>query len=152
MQPGRVVTLVPMDENENASVLGIAYEIDEEKCEETFKYLDFREKCGYSKHEVKFYPLQSKNSTEITCICYYADDKNKYYSKIVNDDNFIADHIIRSKGPSGTNLEYFLNVCNAIRNLIKENTTSDDQNEFYIKNEKHLFELEKNLLSKILTF
>ena len=78
--------------------------------------------------------------------------KNKYYSKIVNDDNLIADHIIRAKGPSGTNLEYFLNVCNAIRNLIKENTTSDDQNEFYIKNEKHLFELEKNLLSKILTF
>ena len=138
-----------MDENENASVLGMAYEIEGRKCEKTFKHLDFREKCGYAKYEVKFHPIESKNSTEITCTCYYTDDKNKYYSKIVNDDNLIADHIIRAKGPSGTNLEYFLNVCNAIRNLIKENTTSDDQNEFYIKNEKHLFELEKIIRKKV---
>jgi cation transport regulator ChaC len=139
-----------MNEDDNASVLGIAYEIEEEKCKDTFKYLDFREKCGYSKHEVKFYPIQSKDSREITCICYYADETNKYYSKIINNDNYVADHIIESKGPSGTNLEYFLNVCNAIRKLIRENSASDDQNEFYFKNEKHLFELEMIVKRKII--
>ena len=137
-----------MNENEKATVLGMAYEIAEENCDETFKYLDFREKCGYTKYELKFYPLKSNNE-EITCICYYADDRNNYYSKIIDDDHYLADHIIRSVGPSGRNLEYFLNICNAIRNLIEESSNCEDENEFYEKNEKHLFDLEKIVKSKL---
>ena len=53
-----------MDENENASVLGMAYEIEGRKCEKTFKHLDFREKCGYAKYEVKFHPIESNIKNE----------------------------------------------------------------------------------------
>ena len=136
-----------MDKNENARVLGIAYEIEETNCNETIKKLDFREKCGYVKRDMKFYPLNSINE-EIACICYYADEKNLYFSKIIGDDKNIADQIIRCKGSSGTNLEYFLNTCNAIRELIKESSKNDVEKAFYVKNEKHLFDLEKLIVAK----
>ena len=133
-----------MEEKHNATVLGIAYEIEESNVEKTFNHLDFREKCGYTKHEVAFYPLEKTNEKIITCVCYYADDTNSYYSKIL-DKNLIADHIIKSKGPSGTNIEYFLNICNALRNLIKQS----NNNELYANNEKHLFELEEVIENKL---
>lgn len=148
--------MVKCNESDNASVLGIAYEIEKDKVDETFKYLDFREKCGYSKHEVDFYPINLKenktiNNKSFKCFCYYADETNPYYS-IKTDNNYIAEHIIKSKGPSGSNIEYFINLCNRLKELIKISEGDDEINttKLYIQNEQNLFDLEVIIKQKLI--
>ena len=43
---------------------------------------------------------------------------NELRVKIETDLNKIATHIFSSKGPSGSNLEYLLNLCDALRSLL----------------------------------
>ncbi|KAK6037075.1 ChaC-like protein [Cooperia oncophora] len=52
-KPGRTVTLVP---DEKSVCWGIAFEVAEEDVASTRKYLDFREKAGYSLVTVMFKP------------------------------------------------------------------------------------------------
>ncbi len=45
--------------------------------------MDFREKCGYTKHEVNFHPLNNNNNEHkhaYKCFCYYANETNEYFS------------------------------------------------------------------------
>ncbi len=75
------MTLVPSKFVESV-VLGYCYEIEYENVEKTFQYLDFREKCGYTRHIVDFYPLnQDNNEAEpFKSFCYYANESNEYFS------------------------------------------------------------------------
>lgn len=139
---GRVVTLVKTD-SENDKVYGLAYEIHSNNMEKTFENLHFREKCGYSLKEVVFYP--NEDSKPITCICYYANEDNLYYSPS-DDLSLLSAQIHGSVGPSGTNKEYLYNLCHALRNLIHQMSSNkhneeNELNEILIY-EKHLFELE----------
>ena len=137
------MTLVP---SKNAFVVGVAYEIAEENVEKTFKYLDFREKCGYTQHEVDFNPLDDRVES-FKSSCYYANEQNSYFS-MENNVEFLARHIIASVGPSGTNLEYFFNLCESLRQLHSEaqwNPKLGNLKEF----ENQIFDIE-GLIKKII--
>ncbi|CAF0760923.1 unnamed protein product [Brachionus calyciflorus] len=153
---GRVVTLVKT-ENESDKVYGVAYEIHSDNMEKTFENLHFREKCGYSLKEIIFYPHENKKSKVfesnpkfITCVCYYANEDNSYYSP-TNDLSLLSSQIHKSIGPSGTNKEYLFNLCNALRELIKQNSQNDSEEENELSKifqyENHLFELENKVKS-----
>lgn len=63
-QPGRVVTLLA-SKNSNDQVWGLAYKISSENIDNVVHHLDFREKDGYEKKTVLFYPCDlSKNVEE----------------------------------------------------------------------------------------
>lgn len=139
---GRVVTLVK-SENDEDKVYGIAYEIHSDNMEKTFENLHFREKCGYSLKEVTFYPKSDSECKPISCVCYYANEDNSYYSPS-EDLSLISAQIYKSIGPSGTNKEYLYNLCHALRHLLRndnEKCENDEFNEIF-KQESHLFLLE----------
>ena len=72
-QPGRVVTLIPYkqflaypDEHKDTTediVWGKAYRIASDNIDEVLKYLNFREKNGYTVDYVDFYPQDTSRPT-----------------------------------------------------------------------------------------
>lgn len=115
-----------------AKVWGVAYEIRDEDKENVIRQLDIREKNGYEKVTVKFYPANNENG-EIKkpfdlCI-YLGSVHNEHYAGEA-DINSIAQIIAESYGPSGSNKEYLYNLANAMRKL----APYEDDN--------HLFDLE----------
>jgi len=106
--------------------------------EKTFKYLNYREKCGYQLNEVEFYSIDGcLNEREHICVCYFASRDNIYYSEEINLQK-ISYQIFTSVGPSGLNREYLYNLCNALRNLAQMHSLPN-----IFENDKHLFELEE---------
>lgn len=126
LQPGRVVTLIPAAPSEK--VFGVAYQIGEEDRLGVMSHLDFREKNGYERYEVKFHPLQ-QSSSPIDLIVYVATEDNASYAgpKPIPD---IARQILNSTGPSGRNRDYLYNLAEAFRQL------------FPNEHDGHLFALE----------
>lgn len=137
MQPGRVVTLIP-SEDEKAIVYGVAYKIPKDKQKEVIEHLDYREKNGYERYSVPFYTLDScksrgsGDSTE-NIVIYVATKDNDSYAGHKNDMNEIANQIFDAHGPSGANREYVFRLADAMRQLFPH---------YY---DEHLFELEKLL-------
>lgn len=128
-KPGRVVTLVKtMDEE--SRVYGMGYKIPDDKIDEVLSHLDYREKNGYNRYETTFYPLDESDPK--ATIVYVANEQNPSWNKNQNL-NAIATQIYTAHGPSGRNIEYVYNLCDAMRKNFKD--LQDD----------HLFELE-NLL------
>ena len=125
--PGRVVTLI---EDHSASCDGMAYLVDREIVEETFSQLDHREKNGYERHQVslEFHRHRGAGGEENTQgVVYIAPVDNFAYlgpAPIIE----IASQIHRSVGPSGHNVEYLLELADALRGLEAE--------------DEHVFELE----------
>lgn len=77
-QPGRVVTLIA-SEDPNSTVWGVAYKIKEEDIEHVTKYLDFREKNGYSKKTLTFHPKDEMHEPfELTL--YVATEDNESFA------------------------------------------------------------------------
>jgi cation transport protein ChaC len=106
--------------------------------EETFKYLNYREKCGYQLNEVDFFSIDDTfNEREHICVCYFANKENVYYSEETNLEK-ISQQIFTSVGPSGLNKEYLYHLCNALRNLAQTHNLPH-----IFENDKHLFELEE---------
>ena len=143
---GRTVTLV---KDQLASrVYGMAYEIPASKAKQTFENLNFREKCGYTMIQVDFNPTfdfstntvlsSQQQQSPVKCICYYADETNHYYSPSL-DKEAMAQQIVTSVGPSGTNREYLYNFCEALRNLFKETQLLEST----ATHDSHIFELER---------
>lgn len=123
--PGRVVTLIPV--SSHIECTGMAYRITEEE----FVHLDHREKNGYLRHEVT---LQFENRSFKQGVIYIADEDNMaFLGKASISD--IAQQILESRGPSGENREYLLELANSLRKL----NISDD----------HIFKIEKALLKLI---
>lgn len=128
------MTLVPAD-GESSVVYGVAYKIPKAKQQEVLEHLDYREKNGYERCLVPFYPLNGSKAGESTgnIVIYVATKDNDSYAGHRNDLNDIANQIFEAHGPSGSNREYVFRLADAMRQLFPHHY--DD----------HLFELEKLL-------
>merc|ERR1712137_165984 len=131
--PGRVVTLVRPDshadhlsEKEYRSdqadrTWGVAFHIPEEDVKETLKYLDHREKGGYSRHTVSVFRPDPNDPQKEICVVeasmlYIATEDNEEF--LGPDELYnIALQIHESHGPSGPNRDYLLNLAKALDEL-----------------------------------
>ncbi len=105
--PGRVVTLIEAIDDR---CWGMAYRLDPDSHHEIMENLDYREKGGYSRLEL---PLQFKDGSNATGVTYQATKSNPNYLGEASHEN-IAAQIVRSKGPSGSNLEYLLRLQSSL--------------------------------------
>jgi len=115
-QPGRVVTLIP----KLGDVCdGIAYLVEDDLIADTFEKLDYREKNGYERLTVKLQiPQLSKSqcAPHIEGRVYIAAQDNPAF---LGDAPLeaIAQQISQCVGPSGSNLDYLLDLAAALRHL-----------------------------------
>ena len=103
--PGRVLTLIP---DENAECVGKAYLVDED----VFQHLDHREKNGYERVAVDM-RLAERTVPGVTYIG--AEGNFAYLGPAPVDE--IALQILRSRGPSGRNADYLLELSDALAEL-----------------------------------
>ena len=117
-------------------VWGTAYEIAAKDIPKVIDYLDFREKDGYKATWVTFHP-KHLHRCPFQAKLYIATPCNEFYLGPAPLSE-IAEQILQSKGLSGTNTEYLMNLAQAVRSIHPE------------INDDHLFQLEalvKNGLS-----
>ncbi|MEX2453520.1 MAG: gamma-glutamylcyclotransferase [Rhodospirillaceae bacterium] len=108
--PGRVVTLVP---DAGAVCWGRAYLIAGEGRDEVISHLDYREKGGYSLHDVDIrFPRHSAEAA--AGLIYIAGPGNPNWLGDAPLDE-IAQQVARSRGPSGHNVEYVVELARALR-------------------------------------
>lgn len=110
----------------------MAYQIPKDKEEYVKTHLDFREKGGYEKINIMFYP-QDTDCEPFKLNIYIGTQTNPFYLGPAGLEE-IAEQIYRSEGPSGKNTEYLFELANAIRKL----APADSYDE-------HLFELEQEV-------
>ena len=108
--PGRVVTLL---ERQDQSCAGVAYRIAPSVAASVFVGLDYREKNGYDRRDVR---LQCIDGGAIDAVVYIATEDNVAYLGPA-PDAAIAAQIVASHGPSGANLDYLLALAAALREL-----------------------------------
>ena len=96
-------------------------------------YLNFREKNGYDKYKVPFYPLGEETSS-MDVLVFVATPDNEHFLG-AEPLCSMAQQIATSVGPSGANTEYLFRLADAMRELCP--TVQDD----------HLFELERAVRS-----
>ncbi|XP_050313342.1 putative glutathione-specific gamma-glutamylcyclotransferase 2 [Anthonomus grandis grandis] len=130
--PGRVVTLIPA--NKESRVYGIAYRIPDDEVDKVIEHLDFREKGGYERCPVMFYPKDQQAHQPFEMIIYLASHENPNYAGHADLDD-IARTVVDSIGPSGPNIDYVCNLAKVMREVLPE--AKDD----------HLFELEEKVLA-----
>lgn len=139
-RPGRVVTLLS-SENSNDEVWGIAYKISSHDINNVVEHLDYRERGGYERKCVLFYPsylienigshLLANNASQgnlenakllpttsndmpFYITIYIGGEDNPNYAG-VEDITTIAKQILVSHGPSGANTEYLYKLASAMR-------------------------------------
>lgn len=93
-------------------------------------HLDHREKDGYTTHLVSFQPC--KDTAPFTALVYIATKKNVEYLGPAPLDS-IARQVAQSRGPSGCNVEYVMNLARTMRETVPH---AEDE---------HLFSLESRL-------
>lgn len=146
--------------NPEDEVWGLAYKISSENIDNVVNHLDFREKGGYEKKTVLFYPcdpskyIQSSSNTNVLTndssktnllsaslsssteeppfylTIYIGDEENPNYAGTENIHT-IATHILVSRGISGSNTEYLYKLASAMRTIAPG------------VQDEHLFALEK---------
>lgn len=134
--PGRVVTLVAGGQYDR--VWGVAYYIAPNIEEEVTAHLDYREKDGYLKQTVRFFPQSPPDIEPFHVTLYIAMETNPCYAGPA-DISTIAAQILRSKGPSGKNVEYLYNLAETMRTI-----APGESDEHLFSLEKAVKELEKN--------
>lgn len=104
--PGRVATLVP---DSQARCFGMAYRISPE----ILSALDIREKNGYLR---KLVTLHFDDDEQSQGLLYIATQDNAAW---LGDDSLerMADQIAAARGPSGPNIDYVLNLNDALNEL-----------------------------------
>ena len=115
---------------------GLAYQVDPHDVPEVMAYLDHRE-TGYTRHELTFYPHDISSQT-LTVLVYIATKTNPNHLGPAPLET-IAHQIIISRGKSGNNIEYVMELAKSMR-LIAPHVV-----------DSHLYELEakiKELLQK----
>ena len=106
IKPGRVLTL---RQNLVHECHGVAFEISGEHWAETLKYLDHREKGGYTRTSVQF----ELDGTRIQGVSYIAHPGNPHDAGDETLEQIVS--VIRvAEGPSGTNREYLLALMSAL--------------------------------------
>lgn len=109
--PGRVVTLV---EDPQGSCAGVAYRVAAALAPTVLAALDHREQGGYVR---RLQPVQlSPDGREVVALVYYASEDNPSFLGEASLEE-IAKVVRRSAGPSGSNVEYVLELARALRDL-----------------------------------
>lgn len=125
--PGRVVTLIErsywedLTDHHDAApekVWGVAYRITPDKVAEVKDYLDIREINGYSIHYTPFQPADSAAPPIRTLVYIGTPDNAQFVGP--QDPQQLAEHIFRSRGPSGWNKDYLLGLDVALEELSPE--------------------------------
>jgi cation transport regulator ChaC len=122
--PGRVVTLVAQD---GGYCDGMAYRVAREVATQVFEGLDYREKNGYRRETAT---LELFGGGTVEGVVYVAPQDNHAFLGPAPVE-IMARQIHGSRGPSGPNLEYVLELAKALRDM----GASD----------AHVFELEDEL-------
>lgn len=104
---------------------GIAYKVQPSDVPDVMAYLDHRERGGYTTHKVLFHPkhLQQQQHqqcdpkmTTFTVLAYIATEVNPNYLGPAPVED-LAKQVVGSRGPSGCNAEYILNLAQAMRQI-----------------------------------
>jgi len=98
-------------------VWGTAYRIEASKVAEVREYLDIREINGYTIHYTSFHPADG--SPTIKTLVYIGTPDNDQFMG-PQDPQKLAEHIYRSEGPSGLNMDYLLSLDQALDELSHE--------------------------------
>lgn len=130
--PGRVVSLVSDDEG---SCWGIAYKIPDACVNQTLQYLDYRERAGYTLQTVLFYPVDGSEPFKLGVYIAESTQSNIYNSGPCTVDEIVK-QIVRSKGCSGSNLEYALRLVDCQRRMAPDIW------------DEHLYQIEARLLEE----
>lgn len=99
--------------------------------------MDFREKNGYEKHTITFYPHRHGDQPSRDIVIYVATKDNASFAGHINDIEEISKQVYEAHGPSGPNREYVLNLANAMRHW------------FPNERDDHLFDLETSVKRRI---
>ena len=115
--PGRVVTLV---EAPAETCWGRAFLITAQKREAVLSHLDYREKGGYSMHEVDM-AFPETGGDPARGVIYIATPGNpNWLGEAPLAD--IAAQVRASTGPSGHNVEYVLELASALKDMDAEDS------------------------------
>nr|POE78226.1 putative glutathione-specific gamma-glutamylcyclotransferase 2 [Quercus suber] len=130
--PGRVVTLIDRKHWESLvdfhasappKVWGAAYRIPSAHVAAVKEYLDIREINGYSIQYAPFTPGEAAKGElpqgQIDCLVYIGLPDNPQFLG-PQDPQSLAEHIIKSRGPSGENKEYLYQLEAALDGLSPE--------------------------------
>ena len=108
-QPGRVVTLV---RDPDAVCWGMAYRLEAEDFPAVLDELDYREKAGYERLQ----QIVHYKGGSLQALVYIATEDNPNFLGPATAEQ-IADVARESHGPSGSNLEYVLELARALREM-----------------------------------
>lgn len=108
--PGRVVTLLPEPREQ---LWGMAFRLAPEVYEPVLAALDYREKNGYERH---FLQVEFDDGRSVSALTYMATAENPHFLGAAPVDE-MALQILRSVGPSGSNLEYLERLYQALSEL-----------------------------------
>ena len=108
--PGRVVTLL---ESPGAVCYGTAYRVEGDAATRVLTKLDLREQGGYTHHRVTVRFVDEARAVEDALVYWATADNPNYLGPAPIED--IAAQVARSKGPSGPNPEYVLELARALR-------------------------------------
>ncbi len=108
---GRVVTLVPMD---GARCVGVAFRIAANDAESVLAHLDHREKNGYERHSVELFG--DHGEVFANGIVFVAGERNENFLGDAPLESIVA-QVQTSRGPSGENIEYVIELARALRAL-----------------------------------
>jgi len=119
-KPGRVVTLLPASprtDGKEAITYGMVYRVEPLHVESVLKYLDFREKGGYSQLMLDVIIDDARASPDlksVKALTYTATEGNEDYLGPAPLE-CIGAQIFLSEGPSGKNIEYLLRLAEHLR-------------------------------------
>jgi cation transport protein ChaC len=106
--PGRVVTLLPGSQHDRC--WGSVYRVAPGHEDEVLAMLDHREQGGYERHRVG---VERVDRAHVDALVYLATPANPNWLGEAPLEQ-IADEVLRSRGPSGSNVEYVLELAAAL--------------------------------------
>ncbi|HVZ33079.1 MAG TPA: gamma-glutamylcyclotransferase, partial [Polyangiaceae bacterium] len=110
---GRVLTLA---EDVAAVCWGVAYRLEPAQREATLRQLDLREQGGYERRLVEFHCCEGERAGAWPALVYVAAPDNPDYLGPAELEE-IARQVQRAVGPSGSNLQYVLELHLVLRTL-----------------------------------